>query len=382
MRHIPPPPLYRSLYERLIELMPNEVDSRLTNLVYVMMGIFLSKSVQTGRMASKVPIASKRLSIVRRLERFLANPSVRVREWYAPVARHWLLAAASSGQVRLIIDGTKVSFHHQLLMVAVCYKGRALPIAWTWLGHSRGHSGQYQQLALLEYVRQLVPAKANVCLVGDTEFGHCLVLENSDHWHWAYVLRQSGHQLVWTQDKAGWQALGEILKVPGEWRWLPNTVLTQASAYPSHLLLYWRQGEKRPWLLATKLTDPILIMRTYTRRMWIEELFGDLKKHGFDLESSHMQSFLHLSRLTLAVALLYVWLVTEGAQALIQGRSTQVDRSNRRDLSLFRIGLELVEQALCWGDTFRVEFRPILTHHCSLFFALIYCRVARACYEL
>ena len=109
-------------------------------------------------------------------------------------------------------------------------------------------------------------------------------------------------------------------------------------------------------------------MRTYSRRVWIEELFGDLKKHGFDLESSHMQSFLHLSRLTLAVALLYVWLVTEGAQAVIQGRSTQVDRSNRRDLSLFRIGLELVEQALCWGDAFRVEFRPIFDPPLLAFF--------------
>jgi hypothetical protein len=65
---------------------------------------------------------------------------------------------------------------------------------------------------------------------------------------------------------------------------------------------------------------------------WIEELFGDLKGRGFDLESSHLRSFLHLSRLTLAVALLYVWLVTEGAQALIQGRSAQLDRADRRDL--------------------------------------------------
>ena len=102
MRHIPPPPLYGSLYERLVELLPNEVDSRLTNLIYVMMGIFLSKSVQTGRMASKVPVASKRVSIVRRLERFLANPAVRVRAWYEPVARHWLLAQLAQWQAQRV----------------------------------------------------------------------------------------------------------------------------------------------------------------------------------------------------------------------------------------------------------------------------------------
>src|SRR5258708_3574152 len=82
MRHIPPTPLYRSLYERLVQLIPDECDSRLTNLVYLMMGIFLSKSVQTGRMASHIPLRIKRVSIVRRLERFLDNGAIRVRTWY------------------------------------------------------------------------------------------------------------------------------------------------------------------------------------------------------------------------------------------------------------------------------------------------------------
>src|SRR5450631_3228334 len=127
MRHIPPTQLYRSLYERLSALWPEEVDSRVTNLVYLMMGIFLTEEVQTGLIAKRIPLRSKLVSIVRRLERFLSNPAVRVREWYAPTARWILQAAASSGQVALIIDGTKVSFQHQCVMVAVAYHGRALP---------------------------------------------------------------------------------------------------------------------------------------------------------------------------------------------------------------------------------------------------------------
>jgi hypothetical protein len=119
MRHIRPPPLYRSLYERLIKLLPQECDSRLTNMVYLMMGIFLAKKVQTGIIASKVPVRAKRVSIVRRLERFLDNGAVRVRAWYEKVAVALILAAAASGSLALIIDSTKVSFHHQLLLVAL-----------------------------------------------------------------------------------------------------------------------------------------------------------------------------------------------------------------------------------------------------------------------
>jgi hypothetical protein len=359
MSYIPRNPLYRSLYERVIEILPDEVDSRLTNLVYLMMGIYLARKVQTGLIAGKIPLRIKRVSIIRRLERFLDNGAVRVRSWYKRVAVGLLEAAAANGRIALIMDGTKVSFHHQLLMVAVGYHGRALPIAWMWVAHARGHSSQKQQLALLRYVHGLIPSGVQVSLVGDTEFGHTLVLEELDHWDWEYALRQSGHNLVMTPNSGVYQPLEQLLTRVGEWIWMPSVVLTESSAYPSNLMLCWLHGEKRAWLLATNMTHPPAILRLYARRMWIEELFGDLKRHGFDLESSHLASFRHLSRLTLAVVLLYVWLVSEGAQVLIQGRSATVDRADRRDLSLFRLGLESIEQAITWGVPFRVQFLPV-----------------------
>ncbi len=367
MRPIPRSQLYRSLYERLIALWPEAVDSRLTNLVYLMMGIFLTQKVQTGLIANQIPLRAKRMSIIRRLERFLNNPAVRVRAWYAPTARWLLQAAASSGHITLIIDGTKVSFAHQCLMIAVAYHGRALPIAWIWLPRARGHSSQTVQLALLNYVRGLLPASVSVSLVGDTEFGHTLVLDYLDHWGWQYVLRQSGHNQVWTV--AGWQALTDLVRGPGDCQWRPNAALTRASPYTTHLCLFWQRGERDPWLLATNLPSAQAALRCYRRRMWIEELFGDLKGHGFDLESSHLRSFRPLSCLTLAVVLLYLWLVTEGTQALIQGRATQVDRTDRRDLSLFRIGVELIKRAITASDPFQVYFALVFDPLPPSFFA-------------
>ncbi len=93
--------------------------------------------------------------------------------------------------------------------------------------------------------------------------------------------------------------------------------------------------------------------------MLIEELFAHLKGQGFDLESSHLRTFLHLSRLTLAVALLAVWLLAFGSELVQHGLRAQVDRSNRRDLSLFRIAWDYLQQLLAWGDPFDVSFCPI-----------------------
>jgi hypothetical protein len=87
------------------------------------------------------------------------------------------------GEIHLIVDGTKVGFGHQLLMVSLAYRKRAIPIAWTWVKHVRGHSTALKQVALLNYVRELIPAGAAVFLVGDCEFGPVETLKWLDQRH-------------------------------------------------------------------------------------------------------------------------------------------------------------------------------------------------------
>lgn len=59
---------------------------------------------------------------------------MRVREWYAPIARGLLQAAADTvKEVRLIADSSKVGFGHQLLIISLAFRRRAIPLAWTWV---------------------------------------------------------------------------------------------------------------------------------------------------------------------------------------------------------------------------------------------------------
>jgi hypothetical protein len=122
-----------------------------------------------------------------------------------------------------------------------------------------------------------------------------------------------------------------------------------------NLLVYWKVGEKEPWCLATNLPDSKSVLSYYKRRVWIEEMFGDMKKHGFDLESSMLRSFLRLSRLTLAVAFLYLWLISTGTYAVHAGKRHLVDVKSRRDLSLFQIGMRLIERAVTNACLVRVS---------------------------
>jgi hypothetical protein len=346
MKTIAIPAMYRSLHEYLMQRIPDECESRLTNLIWLMMGIFQSRSVHLKLAARKVPIRAKQLSIVKRFGRFLENGQVRVRDWYYPFASGMLRLAAVGGSIRLIIDASKVSAGHRLLMVSLAYRRRSLPIAWTWVRSSRGHSTTAKQVKLLAYVQGLLPEGVKVSLVGDCEFDHPLLIENLRFWGWDDALRQPGNHLVMLHGATAWQRIDSLGLCPGMTAWLGHVVLTRKCPYPTHLTLHWQLGEKEPWFLATNLLHPQPTLKLYRLRMWIEEMFGDLKKHGFDLEMTHLRHFLRLSRLTLVVCLLYLWLVAFGEYVLFNNLSAQVDRSDRHDLSIFRLGWDFLEDCL------------------------------------
>jgi hypothetical protein len=289
------------------------------------------------------------------MRRLLDNPAIQVRDWYEPLAKA-ILQRLASGEIRLIVDGSKVGFGHQLLLVAVAYRRRAIPLAWTWVKGSRGHSTAHKQKALLTYVHGLIPTKSRVLLVGDAEFGEVEVQKLLEKWHWQYALRQKGRYLLRQKGRRHYQRLDSLVSKPGQSQWLEACLLSAKYAYSVNFLAYWKPGEKAPWLLATNLPSPQATRKAYRRRMWIEETFGDMKGNGFDLESTHLRHFLRLSRLTLAVVLLYVWLLAFGSQVIKSSQRYLVDRRDRRDHSIFRIGRNMAERLIKNGSKLRISF--------------------------
>ncbi|MCD4786199.1 MAG: IS4 family transposase [Candidatus Eremiobacteraeota bacterium] len=351
--------IYHTWLERIQQLRPKERITRLRNFAWIAAGILMSRSVHLSHIAGKMVGLATTPSKTRRLSRFLDNGAVRVREWYEPVARDLLRRVVDHGlEVRLLADGTKIGFGHQLLMVAIAYRRRAIPLAWTWVRSPKGHSSAYKQRALLTYIRGLMPSEAQVLIVGDSEFGAVEVLRQLDRWKWHYVMRQKSNTRVKLQEGLTWLRFGALVKKGDRPRWTIAALLTQKHAYSTNLLAYWKAGEKEPWLLATNLTTARTTRRAYKRRMWIEEMFGDFKKHGFDLESSHLRHFFRLSRLTLVVAFLYYWLVAFGSQVIKRGQRRLVDRPDRKDLSIFRIGLDMVDRSLANAQPLVIRLVP------------------------
>ena len=97
------------IWERVLaQWLPDIRYTRRANLIWLIVGLYLSEKVQMSAIVKKWPIAVKVDSLTRRLSRFLDNPAIRPAVWYRPVARQ-LLARSVGQTVTLIMDGTKIA---------------------------------------------------------------------------------------------------------------------------------------------------------------------------------------------------------------------------------------------------------------------------------
>ena len=349
--------LYHTIATQIIKWLPAERITRVRNLALFLTGLYLSRSVHLSLIARKWHLPGQELSLVNRLRRFLNNPRVHVRDYYQPAAKS--LVSAFRGQpMRLILDTTKVGFSCRLLTVSLAYRRRALPLAWSVHRGRKGWVAVKHQIALLRWVAELIPKGSEVWVIGDSEFQHVPLASWIKGQGWHYVLRQQGKIKVWQPGEAQ-QPLADFGLKEGETRYLGWVYWTEEHFYgPVSAVLHWQAGEEQPWYLVTDQAATWRTMCTYRVRMWTEEMYGDMKGHGFDLESTLLQDPDRLSRLVLAVSLVYVWLICLGSWVVKNGQRHKVDRKDRRDKSYFRLGWDWLERCLAQGQSLRLQFVP------------------------
>ena len=66
--------LYHNWFQQIRELRPGQRITQVRNFVWLMIGIYKSRSVCLSRIAGKIPGRAQLLSYTRRLSRFLGNP--------------------------------------------------------------------------------------------------------------------------------------------------------------------------------------------------------------------------------------------------------------------------------------------------------------------
>lgn len=349
--------LYHSVLNQICQWLPEERITRQRNMALLIIGLYLGRAVHMPKIVRKWPVVGKLPSLVNRLRRFLNNPHFVVKEWYRPVAKE-LVQPFAGGQIRLVVDCTKVGFYFRLLTISIAYRKRTLPLAWSVHRGRKGHIKAEEIIALFTYVAKLLPENSPIWVVGDTGFQSVKLLRWFMRRHWHFVIRQQGRIKVYRADH-GWCKLNHLALDEGETRFIGWVRLTEKyNAGWFWLILHWERGEDEPWYLVSNCSGKFNLISMYKVRMWVEEMYGDLKGHGFDLEATHLNDVDRISRLVLAACLTYVWLITLGSWVVKRGFRHFVDRKDRRDKSYFRIGWDWIEDCLRLDRPIRLHFIP------------------------
>ncbi|HZA22554.1 MAG TPA: IS4 family transposase [Dehalococcoidia bacterium] len=347
--------LFANLVQQLLGDLPAEPETRVVNLAAVAIGVFRSRSLQVGQGVARSPLAARRDTLKKRVQRFLKNPGVQVAVFQRPLAQRILEQIVAGGrQLLLILDRTEWDSFN-ILYVSVGWRGRALPLLWQMLGP--GASSFEQQREVLGIVADWLPEGAEVLLLGDREFGSGVLAQWALGQGWDLCLRLRAHEYGRREGAKAFEMLPALR--PGERCFWPAVTFTQKHAVGGlHLAMYWDRGSKEPGYLLTTAPTCQRACASYSKRFQIEEMFKDYKNdgRGFGLELTGLQHPERLARRLLALALVYIWLLLWGAHAIATGQNRLVDNLRRPMLSLFQTGLRLVNRLRDWGRLWQFQW--------------------------
>ncbi len=241
------------------------------------------------------------------IARFLANDLVSCDAVMQPFASEILARLAETGApVPLILDQSKVSDRHQVLMLSVRWGERALPVAWR-VEETDGAIGFAVQQDLLDAVRGWLPTGTRVVLHGDRFYGTPDLIRWCQEHGWDYRLRLKGNLQAWIGSH---KATTGDLAFTGA-RYFQDVALT-GKRVSTNIGIIHDPGHAEPWIIAMFAEPSYLSTLEYSRRWGIEPMFSDFKSRGFGIQDTQIQYPDRLGRLILVMSLALYWAVSTG----------------------------------------------------------------------
>lgn len=288
---------------------------------------------------------------IKRVDRFLGNPQVEL-DALSEGLFHQL--RSKQGMVVVLADWTDRHAFQQLVLALPC-NGRALPFYCTTVEKGDG-SGAHDGL-MVQAEAQALDALAWMCgaavtpvIIADRGFGNTRWLEEIQKRGWYFVQRLARNHYVETEHHIG--LLSELGIRRG---WLPRDhgegTLGEKHWGPIRLVSVFEREAKEAWFLATNLQAHTerQVVSLYTKRMWIEATFRDLKNRnwGLGMDQAKLTKAARLDRHFMVLAVAFILLCAFGAAAEKQGLGDELKANTvvERVLSLARIGNYFLQTA-------------------------------------
>ena len=351
--------------QRSVETLLSEDTTKLPRaarerLLFFLIGVLLAGSIVLRRVATShahiATCTTLAASHERRLRRTLNDPLLGVVPMYGRVVRRVLRHLNAGQRVWLVLDESGHSDVVRVLLAALYYRGRAVPLAWVLWQAQQQHDQSYWTDCehLLTAVADILPHGLRVTVLADRAFGCPAFTDLVTKQGWDHLVRVQGQtrlrlsdgrelplRALLTQAGTRWCGSGQVFKKQG-WRSLS-------------VVAYWRAPCREPLLVVSSLAAQWDLVRQYRLRSAIEALFRDWKSSGWQWEASQVRKREHQAVLVVVLALatlVTLCLGEEAAQAVLAQARQQGQRRPwaARD-SLFQLGRQRMWQRLWQQDT-------------------------------
>ena len=359
---------------QLLELYSSHIQlyltpSQIQTLKILIWLLTVHKTVKIERLAACFPLPIKYESRRKHLQRFLTLSALSLPLFWFPIIQLIIQQEFREGN-RLIITLDRTQWkNNNVLVIAVIYKKRAIPIYWQVL-NKRGSSNLSEQQAIIKPVLRLLK-KYELVILGDREFhgvelSYWLKNQNKKSPNQIYFIFRQKQGTHFKKHKGKAQKLSRLGIAPGTKVFLSNINITKKKGFGRfNLAAYWKRKYKNklekadatprrrqaqgnahqaePWYLLTNLNNFEEVITIYRKRMGIEAMFKDCKTGGYNLEGSRANAQ-RLTNLILLIALAYTASVIKGKSIKSSGfqkyitRLTETQRKSRRH-SNFWVGL-------------------------------------------
>lgn len=242
------------------------------------------------------------------VSRILANSHIDCTEIMAAYARDiFTRLTTKSETIVLMMDQSHINEGHEVLMLSVRMRDRALPVAWR-VQKTKGNIGFPIQKELLDSIQSWFPEGANVLLTADRFYGTEKLINWCKTAGWGYRIRLKGNLTL--QHQGGELSCGEIINL------MPQGIVNAelyGSGVHTNIGVLHEAGHLEPWIIAMDVTPSKYTVLDYGLRWGIEAMFSDFKTRGFGIAQSQIKKPDRLERLILAMAIAMYWAVSTGA---------------------------------------------------------------------
>lgn len=315
-------------------------QARIDFLAKFLIALLDAQTINLTRIAQKFKGKAKVSSHYKRLQRFFRsfhiNPSLFAQAvvLLMPFGQQWLLC----------LDRTNWKFgktHINFLVLGVAYRGVCFPLFWMLLPNA-GCSDTRERIELMERFLGTFPAERIEALTADREFiGKIWTMYLIDR-QIPFCLRIKSNTKV-VNPRNGKEF--RISRMFADLHVEQSKVLRKPRLVWGISVYVVALRTKKDFVFLITSERPQRALAKYRKRWDIETLFSCLKTRGFCLEDTHMKERERLSRLFGVMSLALCWCFLQG-EALSNEKNIPVKKHGRKAMSIFRLGLDHIANAI------------------------------------